>query len=65
MQMKKRFSNEFVKDMQDLIQLCFDNDVESVSIDFPFNGSILDLKIEFYAKSGKVNIKEDGQRNRG
>lgn len=62
MKLEKKFSDGFIEDIQDLLQICMENDMNSVIIDVPFGESELGIEINFYLKKGKVEIKDDGSK---
>lgn len=63
MKMEKEFSKGFMDDIQDLIEICIENDMNSVTITAPFGDVDLGIEINFFAKSGKVKIKEECAQN--
>lgn len=63
MKMEKEFSKGFIDDIQDLIEVCIENDMNSVTITAPFGDVDLGIEINFFVKSGKVKITEECAQN--
>ena len=63
MKMEKEFSKEFLDDIQDLIEICMENHTSNVTITVPFGDVNLEAEINFFAKSGKVKIKDECAEN--
>lgn len=50
--MNKKFSDGFMLDMADLLEICMDNRTDSIDLDFDINGQRLNIEITFSVKEG-------------
>lgn len=55
---ERKFSDGFIDDIQNLLEVCLENDKNSVDITIPFREVDLGIEINFFIRSGKVKVKE-------
>ena len=50
--MNKEFSEGFMQDIAELLELCADNEIDGVELDFNINGKTLTLDLTFSVREG-------------
>lgn len=54
----KKFSEGFLHDMADLIDLCMENDTDNLEVKIPINGKTLNIEICFSIDEAKAGVVE-------